>query len=68
MKSGTRVLLFSILLIFAVASLKSDETGDAAIAAKARELAPAETSTTGRIVAIHRFVRDEIRQVTTQYG
>lgn len=68
MKIGSRGLLLSVLLFVAVAALRAEETGDVAIATQAKALAPAGSSTAGRITAIHRFVRDEIRQVTTQWG
>ncbi len=63
-------LLLSAGLIAGLAAgvYADDEAEQAAIAAKAAELAPAEMPEVQRIVALHRFVRDEIRQIKTQYG
>lgn len=44
------------------------DTSDAAFAAKVTEIAPSNSPTPARIISLHRFVRDEIRQVPAQYG
>jgi hypothetical protein len=56
------------LLLGGGAALQAEEDGSAAIAAKTLELAPSNSPTPARIISLHRFVRDEIRQVPTQYG
>lgn len=62
------LLLAATLLLGGGAALQAEEDGSAAIAAKTLELAPANSPTPARIISLHRFVRDEIRQVPTQYG
>jgi hypothetical protein len=65
-------LFLAAALAFATASAASAAEGtnaaDAAIAAKAIELAPTNAPTPTRLISLHRFVRDEIRQVPAQYG
>jgi hypothetical protein len=66
---GVALLLSAWLTAgLAVGVVADDGAEQAAITAKAAELAPAELSEAQRIVALHRFVRDEIRETKTQYG
>ncbi len=50
------------------AGVWAEDAEQAAVSARAEELAPADMPGAQRIVALHRFVRDEIRQVQTRYG
>ena len=43
-------------------------TNDNAIAKAAAELTAAQNTPEAKVIALHRHVRDEIRQVTTQWG
>lgn len=61
--------LLAAAMTFSVgAELRAEDDGAAAIAAKAIELAPTNSPSPARVISLHRFVRDEIRQVPTQYG
>ncbi len=55
-------------MISAGTVLAAESNDDAVITAKAIELAPTNAPTPTRIITLHRFVRDEIRQTPTQYG
>jgi hypothetical protein len=61
-------LLAAGLMISAGTVLAAESNDDAVITAKAIELAPTNAPTPTRIITLHRFVRDEIRQTPTQYG
>ena len=64
------LLLVTILALgFAATSYGTAENEEqAAVSAQATELAPADMPDAQRIIGLHRFVRDEIRQTRTQYG
>ncbi len=67
--TASMVLVATLALGFAAFAYGADENEEqAALAAQAAELAPDSMPDAQRIVALHRFVRDEIRQVKTQYG
>lgn len=69
-KSTVSMLMVATLALAFVAFLRADDNNDeqAAITAKAAELAPDDMPDAQRIMALHHFVRDEIRQIKTQYG
>lgn len=67
--TASMVLVATLALGFAAFAYGADENEEqAALAAQAAELAPDSMPDAQRIVALHRFVRDEILQVKTQYG
>jgi len=47
---------------------EGQEAGRQAIWAKAAELVEGRTSWGDKVKAVHAFVRDEIRQIKTEYG
>ena len=61
-------MLAAALLLSACSVLVADKGGDDSIKAKAAELAPADSPAPARLIALHRFVRDEIRQIPSEYG
>jgi hypothetical protein len=70
-KKNTVQILLAALLVFGFAAfLHADEDNEeqTAIKDQAVELAPEDMPDAQRIMALHRFVRDEIRQIKTQYG
>ncbi len=63
------VLVITLAMGFAATSYGNAENEEqAAVSAQATELAPADMPDAQRIIGLHRFVRDEIRQTRTQYG
>ncbi len=70
-KIGSRIIA-ALLMGFLVTApgAVADEPGDtdAVFGAKAKELVAGKTARPDKITAVHAFVRDSIRQVTTQYG
>ncbi len=54
--------------LLAAAWLGMADDGPCPIATQAAELAPADASNAARIVALHRFVRDEIHEVATEHS
>ncbi len=69
-KNRVLMLLVGALAFGFVAFLNAEGENDeqSAITAKAAELVKDDMPEPARIMALHRFVRDEIRQVKTQYG
>lgn len=67
--TASLLLVTTLALGFAGLSYGTAEDEElAAISAQATELAPEDMSDAQRIITLHEFVRDEIRQVRTQYG
>ena len=71
----SKIVTVSMLLVatlaLGVAGLSHGATENeeqAAVSAQATELAPADMPDAERILGLHRFVREEIRQIKTQYG
>jgi hypothetical protein len=64
----TRWVVLATLVACMSACAQTNDDGQAAITAKAVELAPTNSPAATRIIALHTFVRDEIRQVPTTYG
>ena len=62
------LLLSAALSACAMAQEWPEATNDASIAAAATELTAKQESPEAKVIALHRFVRDEIRQVATQWG
>ena len=67
--TASLLLVSTLTLGFAGLSYGTvDDEEQAAVAAQATELAPEDMPDAQRIIALHQFVRDEIRQIRTQYG
>ncbi len=62
------LLISAAFFVSGTACLNAGNADAKAIAAKAGELAADASSTSDQIVVLHRFVRDEILQVATQFG
>lgn len=69
-KGWLRALLVCAVLSAAgaMAQERPEATNDTTVAAAATELTARQESPEAKVIALHRFVRDEVRQVATQWG